>query len=77
MPTSIPPKFNDDYIAAVSSLTHAAHSYRSMLFLVVDAVGDKAIEVMLKHEDLLNLSDAVINAWRAQLGHDTEDGKSA
>lgn len=77
MPTSTPPKFNDDYIAAVSSLTHAAHSYRSVLFLVADAVGDKAMEVLAKHEDLLSLSDAVINAWRAQLGHDAEDGEPA
>jgi hypothetical protein len=31
---------------------------------------------LLKHEDLLNLSDAVINAWRQQLGHDAEDDEA-
>jgi hypothetical protein len=31
---------------------------------------------LLKHEDLLNLSDAVMNAWRQQLGHDAEDDEA-
>jgi hypothetical protein len=30
-------------------------------------------DLVLEHEDLLQLSDAIINAWRKQLGHDEED----
>jgi len=44
-----------------------------VLFLVVEATGDEAMQAMLKHEDLLHLSDAAINAWRTHLGHDIED----
>jgi hypothetical protein len=47
MSSPIPPKFNNDFDAAVSSLTRAAHSYRSVLFLVVDAIGPEAMKVML------------------------------
>jgi len=51
----------------VSALARAAHTYRSVLFLVVEATGDEAMQAMLKHEDLLHLSDAAINAWRTHL----------
>jgi hypothetical protein len=68
----IPPILSEELLAVVSALAHAAHSYRSVLFLAADAQPE-IIPIMLKHEDLLNLSDRVINAWRKQLGHDIED----
>ena len=61
-----------DLLEALSSLVRAAHFYRSVLFLVADAE-PKVFDLIVKHEDLLDLSDAVINAWRKQLGHDVED----
>jgi len=73
MQLSPPPLFEGDLISAVSALARAAHTYRSVLFLVVEATGDEAMQAMLKHEDLLHLSDAAINAWRTHLGHDIED----
>jgi hypothetical protein len=73
MPPSIPPITDPDLLDAVASLTRAAASYRSVLFLVAEDIGDEVFKRLLKHEDLLNLSDAVINAWRQQLGHDVED----
>jgi hypothetical protein len=66
----IPPITDPDLIEAVSALTRAAHSYHSVLFLVAEDIGDEVFNHLLKHEDLLNLSDAIINAWRQQLGHD-------
>jgi hypothetical protein len=72
----IPPILSDELIEAVSSLVRAAHSYRSVLFLVAQD-NPKAMDVMMKHEDLLHVCDRVINGWRKQLGHDVEDEKGS
>jgi hypothetical protein len=37
-----------------------------VLFAAAEAE-PKVFQLLLKHEDLLHLSDAVINAWRKQL----------
>jgi hypothetical protein len=50
----------------------AAHRYRSVLFLTVE-VEPKILQLLVKHEDLLKISDTVINAWRQQLGLDGEE----
>jgi hypothetical protein len=57
---------------AVSALAVAAHSYRSVLFLAAETE-PKILDLLVKHEDLLNVSDTVINAWRQQLGLDGEE----
>jgi hypothetical protein len=49
----------------------AAHSYRSVLFLAAEAE-PKVFDLMMKHESLLSVSDTIINAWRGQLGLDSE-----
>jgi hypothetical protein len=76
MPPPIPPITNEDLLMAVSSLTRAAHSYRSVLFIVADANPD-VFPLILNHEDLLNLADRVINTWRKQLGHDDEEDEES
>jgi hypothetical protein len=76
MPPPIPPITKEDLLMAVSSLTRAALSYRSVLFIVADANPD-VFPLILKHEDLLNLADRIINTWRKQLGHDEEDEESS
>jgi hypothetical protein len=40
---------------------------------VAAEAGPKVFALILKHEDVIQLADAVINAWRQQLGHDVED----
>jgi hypothetical protein len=75
MPPPIPPITDPDLLDSVSALTRAAHSYRSVLFLVAEDIGDEVFKHLLKHEDLLDLSDTIINAWRHQLGHDDEDAE--
>lgn len=67
----IPPILDGELLEAVSSLVRAADSYRRVLFSVAQNNPD-AFAAIMKHEDLLHLSDAVINAWRNQLGHDVE-----
>ena len=69
----VPDNTDPELVHSISALTHAAHSYRSVLFLVAEGMGGDAIKRMLVHEDILNLSDAVINAWRHKLGHDVAD----
>ena len=80
MPPSIPPITDPELLEAVSALTRAADSYRKAFFLLADRLltaggGDNEDfrYVLEKGEDALHLSDAVINAWRQQLGHDVED----
>jgi hypothetical protein len=72
-PLKPPPIIDDDDLrSAVSALANAAHSYRSVLFKVAAGNHD-LIEQIVEHEDLLNLSDFVINAWREHLGLDAEN----
>jgi hypothetical protein len=80
MPPPIPPITDPELIEAVSALTRAAESYRQAFFLLAQRLltaggGDNTDfrYVMNKGEDALHLSDAVINAWRMQLGHDKEN----
>jgi hypothetical protein len=72
MALAIPPITDGELLEAVAALTRAADSYRSVLFLVMKA-HPETWETVLKHEDLLHLSDAIINTWRRQLGQDDED----
>jgi hypothetical protein len=72
MPPPIPPILDEELREAVSALAAAAHSYRSVLFLAADTE-PKILELLVMHEDLLKISDSVINAWRQQLGLDVED----
>jgi hypothetical protein len=74
---SVPPipPLSGELLEAVSSLVRAAHSYRSVLFMVAED-NPKAMETMLKHEDLLNLCDRIINGWQKHLAHDVEDQDS-
>jgi hypothetical protein len=76
MPPPIPPILDEELLEAVSALVAAAHSYRSVLFLAAKAE-PKIFDLMMEHENLLNLSDTVINAWRKQLGLDVDDTKDA
>jgi hypothetical protein len=80
MPPPLPPITDPELIEAVSALTRAAESYRQAFFLLAQRLltaggGDNTDfrYVMNKGEDALHLSDAVINAWRMQLGHDKEN----
>jgi hypothetical protein len=78
MPPPIPPILDEELLEAVSALASAARSYRSVLFLAAEAE-PKVRDLMMKHEDLLNLSDSIINAWCEQLGldgGDAEDGST-
>jgi hypothetical protein len=79
MPPPIPPITDPELIEAVSALTRAADSYRKAFLLLADrllAAGGGNNEdfqyVLEKGEDTLHLSDAIIDAWRQQLGHDIE-----
>jgi hypothetical protein len=71
----IPPILSEDLIEAVSSLTRAAHTMRSVLFLAADD-DPKVFDLIMKHEELVQLADDVINAWRQRLGHDVEDDEA-
>jgi len=80
MPPPIPPITDPELISAVSALARAGETYRKAFFLLagrlLDAGGgdnEDFQHVLAQCEDLLNLSDAVINAWRHQLGQDDED----
>jgi hypothetical protein len=82
MPPPIPPITDPELIEAVSALTRAADSYRKAFLLLADRLlvaggGDNEDfrYVIKKGGDALHLSDAIINAWRHQLGHDTEDAE--
>jgi hypothetical protein len=69
---AIPPILATDLLKAVSALVHAAQSYRVVL-IAAAAAEPNVSDVMEENEELLGLSDTVINAWRKQLGHDVED----
>ncbi len=79
MPPPIPPITDPELLEAVSALTRAADSYRKAFLLLSHRLlsADRGNEdfhyVMSKVEDQLLLSDAIIDAWRKQLGHDDED----
>ena len=82
MPPPIPPITDPELLEAVSALTRAADSYRKAFLLLADRLlvaggGDNEDfrYVFEKGGDALHLSDAVINAWRRQLGHDVEDSE--
>jgi len=84
MPPPIPPITDPELLEAVSALTRAADSYRKAFFVLVhrlvtaDGVDNEHVQYVLeKGEDKLHLSDAIINAWRQQLGHDEEDAEDA
>jgi hypothetical protein len=72
MTRPVPPILDNDLLEAVSSLVRAADPYRSVLFLVAEE-NRQVMTTILKHEELLNLCDRVINGWRKQLGQDVEE----
>jgi hypothetical protein len=78
-PPAIPPITDPDLLDAVSALTHAANSYRKAFLLLANylhaygAGNEEVRNVLNMTGDALSLSDAIINAWSKQLGHDMED----
>ncbi len=82
MPPPIPTITDPDLIAAVSALARAGETYRKAFFLLAGRLlkaggGDNEDfrHVLAQCENLLNLADDVINAWKYQLGHEDEDAE--
>lgn len=71
MMLSPPPMFSGDLHYAVSLLARAAHYYRTVLLLADEADDDKP-DSASPYREMLDVSDAVIDAWRKQLGQDLE-----
>ena len=65
------PIFMGETYEAVSTLARAAATFRQAFMLI--GLGRSFAEVMAEHEDVLLLSDRVVEHWRQHLGHDKED----
>jgi hypothetical protein len=81
-PPPLPIITDPELISAVSALAGAAHAYRSVLFKILgdmfEAKDKDSIEshpatlTLMEHEEMLTMSDLVINAWRDQLALDED-----
>ncbi|MCH2038106.1 MAG: hypothetical protein MK137_05900 [Rickettsiales bacterium] len=68
----IPTIEDDDFLEAVSALTRAAETFKTVATILLLEKTEKGVQMMMTHGDHLELCEEVINAWSKHLGIEDE-----